>query len=60
MEKLFLQQFYCPVIILYVHKEFKIMKHANLQNGKLKYSKFPAKLVDKIPWNKIYVDIIGP
>ena len=25
-----------------------------------KYGKFPAKLADEIPWNKLYVDLIGP
>ena len=25
-----------------------------------KYGKLPAKLPEEIPWNKIYVDLIGP
>ena len=35
------------------------MTLANVQNNQIKYDKLPANLAEKIPWNKICVDIIG-
>ena len=36
------------------------MTHSNVQNDQHKYGKCIPKLVDEIPWNKLFVDIIGP
>ena len=33
---------------------------ANVQNGKKKNDKLPAKMTEETPWNKICVDLIGP
>ena len=36
------------------------MTRVNLQNGQLKNGKFPAKLAEETPRNKLWVDLIDP
>ena len=61
MEAMICQHFYWPNIRHAVRTEvsncdtFQRTKQSNK-----KYGKLPAKLAEKIPWNKICVDLIGP
>ena len=54
------QHFSCPGIRHSVWKEVTncdTCQHTKLPNKK--YSKLPAKKAEEIPWNKLFVDIIG-
>ena len=61
MEAIICQHLYCPGIINSARKDvnncdnFQCTKQSNK-----KYGKLPAKEVEYIPWNKLYVYLIGP
>ena len=59
-EAMICQLLYCLDIRYFVRKEvtncdtFQRTKQSNKEYGKL-----PAKLAEEIPWNKLFVDILG-
>ena len=55
------QNLYWPNFIDAVRKE--VTNYDTCQRKKLsnkKYGKLPAKLAEKLPWKKLYVDLVEP
>ena len=60
-EAIIIQHFYWSDIIDAVRKEVNncdTCKRTNRSNKE--YGKLPAKLAEEIPWNKLFVNLIGP
>ena len=60
-EEVICQRFYWPGIILSVQKELSSCETSQrTKQSDKKDVKLPSKKSEKIPCNKIYVDLIGP
>ena len=56
-----IQHLYYPDIINSIRGE--VSNHGTSQRTKLpnkEYGTLPSKLAEEIPWNKLFVDLIGP